>query len=112
VKIGAIYVFGIYIYSRVAIRYTNIDTKVPNLNIFWRYLEWKILNYFISLWNILRPFCISYAFGIHILPHFGILNQEKSGNPELCNIEANFLVRDASKENLKAYRASSFFTGY
>jgi hypothetical protein len=63
-------------------------TKNSNLGKIWWTLTWNMLVYFITIWNILRPS------GIHILwpygklpvlwfifPHFGILYQEKSGNP-------------------------------
>jgi hypothetical protein len=35
-------------------------TKDPNLGKFWRALEWKMLVYFIVIWNILLPFGIFY----------------------------------------------------
>jgi hypothetical protein len=28
---------------------------------FWRALEWKMLVYFMTMWNILRPFAIIYG---------------------------------------------------
>jgi hypothetical protein len=31
------------------------------LGIFWRALEWKMLAYFITIWNVLRPFGIIYG---------------------------------------------------
>jgi hypothetical protein len=37
------------------------QTKNPNLGKFWRALEWKILVYFMTIWNILLPFGIIYA---------------------------------------------------
>jgi hypothetical protein len=41
-------------------------TKSFNLGIFRRALEWNILVYFISIWNILRPFWyILWPFGIY-----------------------------------------------
>jgi hypothetical protein len=36
------------------------QTKNPNLGKFWRACEWKML-YFITIWNILRPFGIIYG---------------------------------------------------
>jgi hypothetical protein len=57
--------------------------KNPSLGKFWSDLQWKMLVYFIAIWSIirqhgmfLRP--ISYSISI---PRFGILYQEKSGNP-------------------------------
>jgi hypothetical protein len=60
------------------------QTKNPNLGKFWRVLQWKILVYlmvdhlcyFTEIGNILWPFGIFF-------PRFGMLYQEKSGNPAL-----------------------------
>jgi hypothetical protein len=63
------------------------QTKNPNLGKFWRVLLWKILLYFMTIWPILRPLQIFYGHLIYfvaiwyIFPRFGILDQEKSGNP-------------------------------
>jgi hypothetical protein len=63
------------------------QNKNPNLGRLWRVLEWKMLVYFISIWSILRPFSIFFVlFGkfynhLDIFPRFGVLYQEKSGNP-------------------------------
>jgi hypothetical protein len=60
------------------------QTKNPNLGKFWRALEWKMLVYFMVIWNILRPFRIYYGHLViwYISPRFGIFFcQEKSGNP-------------------------------
>jgi hypothetical protein len=35
--------------------------NTPNLDIFLRALEWEILGYFMTIWNILRPFGIFYG---------------------------------------------------
>jgi hypothetical protein len=65
------------------------QTKDPNLGKFWRVLLWKILVFFMTIWSILRPFEIFYGHFIYfvviwyIFPCFGILDQEKSGNPAL-----------------------------
>jgi hypothetical protein len=37
------------------------QTKNPALGKFWRTLEWKMLVYFVTIWNILRPFGIIYG---------------------------------------------------
>jgi hypothetical protein len=53
------------------------QTKNPNLGKFWRFLLWKMLVYlvyFVTIWYSL------WLFGINF-PHFGMLTQEKSGNP-------------------------------
>jgi hypothetical protein len=50
-------------------------------------LQWEILEYFMTLWSILRPLEIvngHFVYFVVILvyfPRFGILYQEKSGNP-------------------------------
>jgi hypothetical protein len=36
------------------------QTKNPNLGKFWKYLQWKILVYFMTIWSIFRPCCIFY----------------------------------------------------
>jgi hypothetical protein len=65
------------------------QTKNPNLGKFLRALEWKIhtyiflviLEYFKVIWYILRPFGNVVVIW-YIFPRFGILCQEKSGNPD------------------------------
>jgi hypothetical protein len=64
------------------------QNKNPNLGKFWRSLEWKRLEYSMVIWNIFRPFGILpiRSFGDlvanwYVFHHFGILCQEKSGNP-------------------------------
>jgi hypothetical protein len=37
------------------------QTKNPNLGKFWMALEWKMLVYFMTICNILRPFGIIYG---------------------------------------------------
>jgi hypothetical protein len=54
---------------------------------FWRVLLWKISVYFMTIRSILRPLEILYGHLLYfvviwyIFPRFGILDQEKSGNP-------------------------------
>jgi hypothetical protein len=36
------------------------QTKKPILGEFWRSLDWKMLTYFVAIWNILRTFGIFY----------------------------------------------------
>jgi hypothetical protein len=57
------------------------QTKNPNLGTFWRALKWKMQVYFRVIWNI-WPFGNVGAIW-YIFPRFGILCQEKSGNPGL-----------------------------
>jgi hypothetical protein len=47
-------------FSRVA-RWNILKTKNLNLGKFWTALEWKMLLYFMVIWNILRPFGIFYG---------------------------------------------------
>jgi hypothetical protein len=61
-------------------------TKNPHLGKFGWAFDWKKLVYFMAIWNIIRPICL-WPFGnlvakCNIFPRFGILRQEKSGNPE------------------------------
>jgi hypothetical protein len=69
------------------------QTKIPNLCKFWRVLLWKILLYFMAIWPILRPLEIFHCHLIYfvaiwcIFPRFGILDLEKSGNPELQSLD-------------------------
>jgi hypothetical protein len=37
------------------------QTKNPNLGKFWRPLDWKMLIYFMAIWNILQTFGIFYG---------------------------------------------------
>jgi hypothetical protein len=63
------------------------QAKNTNLGMFWRALDWKMLVYFIIIWNILRSFGIFYGHLVmlwkfwYIFSRFGILCQEESGNP-------------------------------
>jgi hypothetical protein len=42
-------------------------TKNPILGKFWRALEWQMLIYFMSIWNILRTFGIFYDHLVHFV---------------------------------------------
>jgi hypothetical protein len=63
------------------------QTKNPNLGKFCRVLVWKILVYFMTIWSTLWPLEMFYGHLVYfvviwyIFPCFGILDQEKSGNP-------------------------------
>jgi hypothetical protein len=64
------------------------ETKNPNLEKFWRALEWKRLVYSIDIWNILGPFGTYTLWTLgnlvaiwYISPRFETLCQEKSGSP-------------------------------
>jgi hypothetical protein len=43
------------------------QTKNPNLTNFWRALDWKLLLYFMAIWNILRTFGIFYDHFVHFV---------------------------------------------
>jgi hypothetical protein len=59
------------------------SNQKTNLAIFWWVLQWKVLVYFMAIWNILLPFAIFYVWLQiwFIFSRFGMLYQEKSGNP-------------------------------
>jgi hypothetical protein len=61
------------------------------------YMYWKMLIYFMPIWNILRTYIrdILWPFGtcnVHLVHFsgFGTMDQEKSGNPELWNLKVSF----------------------
>jgi hypothetical protein len=65
------------------------QTKNSNLGKFWRALDWKMLIYFMPIWNILQAFGIFYnrwGHFVFIWYFFGfdITYQEKSGNPDVA----------------------------
>jgi hypothetical protein len=63
------------------------QTKNPNLGKFLMTLEWKMLKYFMAIWNIFGTFgifcdhLVNFALIRYIFSGFGIMYQEKSGNP-------------------------------
>jgi hypothetical protein len=61
------------------------ETKNPNLGKFWRVLQWKMMVYFMDTWSLLWSFVIFYGHlgrgNLVYFSGFGILYQEKSGNP-------------------------------
>jgi hypothetical protein len=57
-------------------------TQNPNLGIFWRALEWKMLVCFITIWNILQPFGKIYGHLVYF-PVSVCLGREKHGIPAL-----------------------------
>jgi hypothetical protein len=58
------------------------ETKNTNLGKFWVSLKWNVLVYFILIWYIILPFGDVVVIW-YIFPRFGIMCQEKSGNPSL-----------------------------
>jgi hypothetical protein len=63
-------------------RMVCFQTKNTNFDKLWRALEWKMLVYFMDSWYITWPFGIVVVIW-YIFRSFGILCQEKSGNPVL-----------------------------
>jgi hypothetical protein len=67
------------------------QTKNPNLGRFWRVLEWKILLYFMTIWNILWPFGIIYGRLVcfvviwYILPILVGLDNKNMATPVVCS---------------------------
>jgi hypothetical protein len=65
------------------------QTKNPNLGKFLRALDWKVLIYFVAISNILwilgifYDHLVQFVFIWYIFSDFGIMHQEKSGNPGL-----------------------------
>jgi hypothetical protein len=81
------------------------QTQNPNLGKFWRVLQWKMLEYCMAIWSILRPLEIVYGhlvylvFIWYIFPRFGILYQEKSGNPG-CHSRRNKWITPKKRNKL------------
>jgi hypothetical protein len=55
-----IYNEGLSCSARQGCQMVCFQTKIPNLGKLWRALVWKLLVYFKTIWNILRPFGIFY----------------------------------------------------
>jgi hypothetical protein len=74
--------------GRVA-RWLYFQTQNRNLGTLSRVLQWKMLVYFMDIWSILSPLDIFYGHMVYMVviwynfPRFGMLHQEKSGNPVL-----------------------------
>jgi hypothetical protein len=67
------------------------QTKSTNVGKFWRTLDWKMLEHFMGIWNILRTFRICYDHLVHF-SGFGITYQEKSGNPGHTVVRPSLIV--------------------
>jgi hypothetical protein len=65
--------------TRVA-RWFVLKPKFPIWEKIWRILQGEILAYFMTIRNVLRTFGIFCGHLVYF-PRFGILYQEKSGNP-------------------------------
>jgi hypothetical protein len=79
------------------------QTKNPNLGKFLMALDWKMLIYVMSIWYILRTFRIFYDHWVHfviiryIFSGFGIMHQEKSGNPVVGSIIWRLQLQNPSR---------------
>jgi hypothetical protein len=84
----------------------NFRTKNRTLGKFGRALDWKMLLYYIAIWNIWLTFGIFYDYLVHfviiwyILSGFGIMCQEKSGNPAHANKKTFFLIFKTKFKNV------------
>jgi hypothetical protein len=62
--------------------------KIPIWVNFLRVLQWEMLISFMAIWYIVLPIHIFYDHLVYFLliwnifPHFGMLKQDKSGNPD------------------------------
>jgi hypothetical protein len=56
------------------------QTKNPNFGKIWRALKWKMLLYFMTIWNIFMAFWYSlWSFGIFL--RFGVFGPRKIWQP-------------------------------
>jgi hypothetical protein len=72
------------------------QTKNPNLGKFWKVLQSKMLVYFMVVW--------------YMFPRFGMLYQDKSGNPghglKSAHVEL-YVGRPAQQKRCDAYKSRS-----
>jgi hypothetical protein len=66
--------------SKQGCQMVYFQTKNPHLGKFWRVLQWKMLVYFVAIRPIFLPLGIFCGLLVYI-SRFGLLYQEKSGNP-------------------------------
>jgi hypothetical protein len=63
------------------------QSKNPDLDKFWRVLQWQMLVYYMSIWSILRLFgifrdrLVDVRVIWYIFSHFDMFYEEKFGNP-------------------------------
>jgi hypothetical protein len=55
----------------------DFQTKNPNLDKFWRVLQWKMLEYLMAIWYIYRPFGIFYGSLIYFVVIWHIFPNEQ-----------------------------------
>jgi hypothetical protein len=66
----------------------HLQTKNPNLGKFWKALDWKMLKYFMAIWNILRTFPIFYDHLAHFeLIFCGLISCTKKNLATLHTLE-------------------------
>jgi hypothetical protein len=84
------------------------QTKNPNLGKFWRVLLWTILAYLMTISFILRQLKIFYGHLIYFVltgynfPRFGILDQEKSGNPGVVRQRRDTKIHVSCKQTFSS----------
>jgi hypothetical protein len=87
-------------FGQQVVRYCQMvcfQTKNPNLGNFWSALDWKMLKYFMAIWNILMRFGKGYVHLVHfvfiwyIFPVSGTMYQVKSGNPALFYVNISIM---------------------
>jgi hypothetical protein len=84
----------------------SFQTKNANLCRLWRVLQWKMFLYFMSIWSIFRPFGIFSPSLVHFT-RFGLLYQEKSGNPDDLSDHKSFAISLGCKAQLSLILLSS-----
>jgi hypothetical protein len=84
-----------------------------NLGKFWSVLQWKMLVYFMDVWSILRSLGIFmdiwYISNLVYFSRFGILYQEKSGNPVPVSLLSDAVATSFYRKQFFTYFFFSFF---
>jgi hypothetical protein len=102
------------ILTRVARWHIFFKPKNLSLGKFWRVLKvedvgifyWHLV-YFTAIWYILWPFGIFYCYLVY-LSRFGMLREDKSGNPDLAHMKKLFGAQKVMKENDSRGRFDTF----
>jgi hypothetical protein len=84
------------------------QTKNLNLGKFLRALDWKMLIYFMAIWNILRTFydhLVHFVLICYIFYGFGVTYQQKSGNPA----NEPSLIRIGAWKHLSPIKCGKYF---
>jgi hypothetical protein len=98
----------------------SFQTKNTNLGKFWRATDWKMLIYIMAIWNILQTLekfydnLVHFVFIWYIFAGFGIVYQEKSGNPGMLpsRYGHTYVVCPGTSQSFVKFVASlsSYFT--